>query len=70
MKFFSLLGMLAFGMTLSANNLMIGTWKLDPAKFTYNPGPPPKSATITYEQTADGIKRTGENVDTDGKSRT
>jgi hypothetical protein len=28
----------------------------------------PKSATITYEATADGIKRTGETVDAEGKT--
>jgi hypothetical protein len=38
------------------------------AKSKYMPGPTPKSATLTYEETADGIKRTGESVDADGKT--
>lgn len=62
---FALLGLAA---TLVAADPAIGTWKLDVAKSKYSPGPPPKSATITYEQTADSIKRTGESVDADGKT--
>ena len=68
MKFAKLLGTLLLGMTLSAADSAIGTWKLNAAKSKYTPGPPPKSATITYEQTADGIKRTGESVDAEGKT--
>ncbi len=60
--------MLALGMSLWAADPAIGTWKLDAAKSKYTPGPPPKSATITYEETADGIKRTGESVDAEGKT--
>ena len=44
----------------------IGTWKLNTAKSKYSPGPAPKSATITFEETADGVKRTGESIDADG----
>jgi ABC-type transport system substrate-binding protein len=43
-----------------------GTWKLNPAKSKYSPGPPTKSATVTYEETADGIRRTGESITADG----
>ena len=45
-----------------------GTWKLNVAKSKYTPDPPPKSATITYEETVDGIKRTGGSVDAEGKT--
>jgi hypothetical protein len=62
---FALFGLAA---TLVAADPAIGTWKLNAAKSKYTPGPPPKSATITYEETADGIKRTGENVDAEGKT--
>jgi len=68
MKFAKLLGTLLLGMTLSAADPSIGTWKLNAAKSKYTPGPAPKSATITYEETADGIKRTGESVDAEGKT--
>jgi hypothetical protein len=49
-------------------NVANGTWKLNVAKSTYAPGPPPKSATITYQETADGIKRAGGSVEADGKT--
>jgi hypothetical protein len=68
MKFGKLLGLLAMGMTLWAADPVVGTWKLNAAKSKYTPGPTPKSGTITYEETADGIKRTGESVDADGKT--
>jgi len=60
---FALLG---FAATLVAADPTLGTWKLNAAKSKYSPGPAPTSATITYEETADGIKRTGENVLPDG----
>jgi hypothetical protein len=60
---FALLGVSAI---LSAADPAIGTWKLNLAKSKYNPGPPPKSATTTYEESADGIKRTGESIDAEG----
>src|SRR5215472_671136 len=62
---FALFGLAA---TLVAADPAIGTWKLNVAKSKYTPGPTPKSATITYEETADGIKRTGESVDAEGKT--
>ena len=62
---FALFGLAA---TLVAADPASGTWKLNAAKSKYTPGPPPKSATITYEETADGIKRTGESVDAEGKT--
>jgi hypothetical protein len=68
MKFAKVMGMLALGMSVWAADPAIGTWKLDAAKSKYTPGPAPKSATITYEETADGIKRTGESVDAEGKT--
>lgn len=68
MKISKLLGMLAVGVSLSAADPVIGTWKLNAAISKYSPGPPPKSGTITYEETAAGIKRTGESVDGEGKT--
>jgi ribosomal protein S18 len=60
---FALLGL---AVVLLAADPMIGTWNLNVAKSQYRPGPPPRAATIKYAETADGIKRTGENVDADG----
>jgi hypothetical protein len=61
-------GLLGLAATLVAADPAIGTWKFNAAKSTYTPGPPPKSATIAYEEAADGIKRTGESVDAEGKT--
>jgi hypothetical protein len=68
MKLASILGTLAMAGTLCAADPTIGTWKLNLAKSKYIPGPPPRSATITYEESGDGIKRTGESVDAEGKA--
>ena len=57
-----------FAALLIAADPAIGTWKLNVAKSKYTPGPPPKNSTVTYEETADGIKRTGESVDAEGKT--
>ncbi len=48
----------------------IGTWKLNLAKSTYDPGPPPTSDTRTYEGTGDGEKATIEQVAADGTHTT
>jgi hypothetical protein len=34
----------------------LGTWKLNVAKSKFNPGPAPKDATITFEQSGKGVK--------------
>ena len=39
-----------------APSLVFGTWKLNPAKSKYSPGPPPKSMTITYSAAGFGMK--------------
>ena len=40
----------------------LGTWKLNLAKSKYNPGPGPKSQTLKFESTQDGIRLTSEGV--------
>lgn len=67
MRFAKLIGMLAVGSVLWAADPAVGTWKLDVAKSKYSPGPAPKSGTTTYEETADGIKRTGESINAEDK---
>ena len=37
-------------------NPLIGTWKVNLAKSTFSPGPPPKSSTRTFTQNGDGLK--------------
>ena len=53
-------------------NPLIGTWKVNLAKSTYSPGPPPKSpATRTYTQNGDGLKLViSGGVNADGSAQT
>jgi hypothetical protein len=51
---------------LAAEN-WLGTWKLDVAKSKVVPGPGPKSLTLKFEATKDGIKFAGDGVNAEGK---
>jgi hypothetical protein len=55
------------GSVLLAAENWLGTWKLNVAKSKYRPGPAPKSLTLKFEATADGIKLTFDGVDPEGK---
>ncbi|HEY6065875.1 MAG TPA: hypothetical protein VIY96_06940 [Thermoanaerobaculia bacterium] len=50
---------------LAADN-WIGTWKLNTAKSRFKPGPAPKSLTLKWEATADGVRHTSDGVGSDG----
>jgi hypothetical protein len=52
---------------LAAEN-WLGTWKLDVAKSKFVPAPGPKSQTLKFEATKDGIKLTSETVSAEGKA--
>jgi hypothetical protein len=54
------------GSVLLAAENWLGTWKLNVAKSKYSPGPAPKSWTLKFEATADGIKLTFDGVDPEG----
>jgi hypothetical protein len=45
---------------------LVGTWKLDVAKSTYKPGPPPKSATVVITAVGKGLKVAVDAVTADG----
>lgn len=45
-----------------------GTWKLNVAKSKYSPGPAPKSGTLTYTPTADGVKIVVQQIAGDGST--
>jgi len=59
---------LAFTVTAGAQatDPMVGTWKLNVAKSTYKPGPPPKSSTAIIEPAGKGIKVSVDTVNADG----
>lgn len=54
------------GSVALAKENWLGTWKLNPAKSKYSPGTMPKSPTVKWESTADGIKHTFDGVDAEG----
>ena len=56
--------------TVWAADPVLGTWKLDVAKSTYRPGPPPASETRVYQASAEGVKVTIVTTDANGKSAT
>ena len=55
------------GSAVLAADTWIGSWKLDVAKSKFSPGPAPKSMTLKFAATADGIQFTSDGVDAEGK---
>ena len=45
----------------------VGTWKLNLAKSTYSPGPPPKSVVVKHESVKDGMTQVTDGIDAEGK---
>jgi hypothetical protein len=44
-----------------------GTWKMNPTKSNYSPGPAPKSITVKIVSDADDMKLTSDGIDAAGK---
>jgi len=65
-----LVALAGFALNLPARaqvtNQLFGTWKLNPAKSTYSPGPPPKSMTVTYSPAGFGMRIVVDVVPGDG----
>ena len=55
-----------FAQAPAAKN-MVGTWKLDPAKSKYSPGPTPKSQVAVLTPVDGGMKVVSDRVEADGK---
>ena len=55
---------------LWAADAVIGTWVLDVKGSVYSPGPPPRSQTRVYRESAEGITATVVTVNPDGKATT
>jgi hypothetical protein len=64
----AVLALAASGVVLAESDAHMGTWKLNVAKSKFDPGPPTKSETRTYESTGDGYKFSGERVAADGST--
>ena len=58
---------LSSSVALAGDN-WLGTWKLDAAKSKYSPGPAPKSLTLKFEATANGIRLISDGMDSEGKA--
>ena len=55
----------------TSNYPFLGTWKMDPAKSKFDPGPAPKSETRVYEATSDGsVKVTVQTTTASGAAAT
>ena len=48
---------------------ILGTWKLNLTKSSFDPGPPPTSMTVTREQVGDAVRYTIERIEADGTRR-
>ena len=60
---------LTIGLSGQSNDGWMGTWKVNVAKSTYSPGPPPKSATHKWEPSGSGgFKHSIDTVDDQGQS--
>ena len=58
------------GVSAQATDPRVGTWKLNLQKSKYNPGPPPKSQTLTIEPSGQSEKVTSEVTGPDGARMT
>src|SRR3977135_4395300 len=61
-----LLGGPALAVTAAAADQHSGTWKMNPAKSKYTPGPAPKSITVKIDTDADNIKLSSDGIDAAG----
>lgn len=52
----------------AAKPAFVGTWKLNPAKSKYSPGPTPKSQTAVIDSVDGGMKVVSDRVEADGKT--
>jgi hypothetical protein len=53
----AILGVLLTGVAFAqAKDPLVGTWKLNRAKSTFNPGPAPLSRTMKFEPAGDGVR--------------
>ena len=61
-----LLVALSLNAPVAAADEQSGTWKMDPAKSTYSPGPAAKSITLKIESDGDNINYSSDGIDASG----
>jgi hypothetical protein len=57
------------GFSMQSTEKWIGTWKMNPAKSKYSPGPPDREWTLQFEKTDAGIKLTSFGINAQGEKR-
>jgi len=57
---------LALNVSAAAADQQSGTWKMNPSKSKYSPGPAPQSVTVKIESAGDDVKLTADGVDSSG----
>jgi hypothetical protein len=57
---------LALSFTAAAADQHSGTWKMNPAKSKYSPGPAPTNTTVKVEANENGVKINAEGTNADG----
>jgi len=65
---FKMIVTFAVAAALSAADPYLGTWKANPAKSKYSPGPAPKSNTATYSKDGDWVILKTDTVAADGQT--
>ena len=63
---FMLASVVQFAQVAPAGNPMLGTWKLDPAKSRFSPGPAPKSQTAKLDAVDGGMKVVADRIESEG----
>ena len=63
-----LLVALALAVTADAADQHSGTWKMNPAKSKYSPGPAPTNTTVKIEADDKGVKISAEGTNADGSA--
>jgi hypothetical protein len=61
-----LLVALALNVAAAAADKHSGTWKMNPVKSKYSPGPAPKNTTVKIDSDADNIKLSADGIDATG----
>ena len=61
-----LLVALAVNISAAAADQHSGTWKMNPAKSTYSPGPAPRSIVVKIDSDAENIKLNSDGIDAAG----
>jgi hypothetical protein len=63
----AILVVFALSLAAAGADVQSGTWKMNPSKSKYNPGPAPRSLTVRIESDENGFKLDSQGVDANGQ---